>query len=467
MAKFLAKSKAGPPMPPTRHEEAESTDFDRVFKPFALRKGVEVAPTNCYGTREGVEENPIVVLDSGAPLSPSPAPVIRSPPVSLLGVVRISVSCSRFTNTTLQDRLQDIISSLPPPNPSGHQIQNSYFKDPVRTILNELAEAEVAGEISTTRSLLDLLGDRSVIPAKIFIFHEDTRPGYFGTWTRISSAIRPRRPFARDVVAIDYSYDSSEEWEEDSPGDADDVADDDDDDDELDAGEDSDIDSWLVDDNDDGDGDEGDVEAVSPVDEVDPAPHSKRPLEGAGGAGTPYKKRRVVRLVPFVKGPIWDPAIVRTPEMFAPFRLRFFNGMWLVAQPQARPLIQGLDNPCPMDPFTYVSPLGMPTQAAISRTFLVPAIPERVQSASNVPQPSTPGVAKKHPKSQKFPFPEAHVPTLVAKINELATGSIILIVETLYQELKDHKVKKNSIEAKVKELAVKKGRIWVAKQNAH
>jgi chromatin assembly factor 1 subunit A len=76
-------------------------------------------------------------------------------------------------------------------------------------------------------------------------------------------------------------------------------------------------------------------------------------------------------------------------------------------------------------------------------------------------------VEKKLALAQKHPFPEAHVPTLVARVNELATGSIVLIVETLYQELKDHKVKKNSIEAKVKELAVKKGRVWVAKPDVH
>jgi chromatin assembly factor 1 subunit A len=80
---------------------------------------------------------------------------------------------------------------------------------------------------------------------------------------------------------------------------------------------------------------------------------------------------------------------------------------------------------------------------------------------------TTSGVVKKPPLGPKHPFPEAHVPILIARINELATGSIVLIVETLYQELKDHKVKKNSIEAKVKELAVKKGRVWVAKQDTH
>ena len=137
--------------------------------------------------------------------------------------------------------------------------------------------------------------------------------------------ISPRRPFIHDVVAIDYSYDSSDEWE-DSPGDADDVADDEDEDedDELDAGEDSDTDSWLVDDSENVNDD--DMEAVAPMDEVDPAPHPKRRLEGASSTGASYKRRKVVRLVPFVRGPIWDPAITKTVESLTPFRVRFFNG---------------------------------------------------------------------------------------------------------------------------------------------
>lgn len=131
------------------------------------------------------------------------------------------------------------------------------------------------------------------------------------------------------------------------------------------------------------------------------------------------------------------------------------------------PISFSQDNPCPIDPFTYVSPLEITPQAATNRTFLIPAIPEHIHSTSNEPQASTSGVMKKPPPGPKHPFPEAHVPILVAKIKELATGSIILIVETLYQELKDHKVKKNSIEAKVRELAVKKGRVWIAKQDTH
>ena len=89
MASFFAKSKAGPSIPSTGHSEpSESTDFDKVFKPFALKKGVEVAPINYFVARrrplDGVEENPIVLLDDETPL---PVSVIRSPPANLPGVI--------------------------------------------------------------------------------------------------------------------------------------------------------------------------------------------------------------------------------------------------------------------------------------------------------------------------------------------------------------------------------------------
>jgi chromatin assembly factor 1 subunit A len=125
------------------------------------------------------------------------------------------------------------------------------------------------------------------------------------------------------------------------------------------------------------------------------------------------------------------------------------------------------DNPCPIDPFSYVLHPEVTTQPNANRQFLVPAVPEHVHFVSNEPQASALGIVKKSPLGPKNPFPEAHIPTLLAKIDELGTGSIVLIVESLYQELKDHKVKKNSIEAKVRELAVKKGRVWVTKQDMY
>ena len=97
MANFLAKSRTESTIPSTDHKEAaEATDFDKVFKPFALRKGIEMVPINYFGTRlrslDGVEENPIVVLDGATPPPSLPAPLIRYPPVNLPGVIHISLS---------------------------------------------------------------------------------------------------------------------------------------------------------------------------------------------------------------------------------------------------------------------------------------------------------------------------------------------------------------------------------------
>lgn len=97
MANFFAKPKTEPPIPSTGHKEAaDATDFDKVFKPFALRKGVEVAPTNYFCTYRralgGVGENPILVSDDETPLPSPSAPVIRFSPASLPGVIHISLS---------------------------------------------------------------------------------------------------------------------------------------------------------------------------------------------------------------------------------------------------------------------------------------------------------------------------------------------------------------------------------------
>ena len=91
MANFFAKSKAGPSISPSGHNDAvEFTDFDKAFKPFALKKGVEVAPINYFSARRrssnGVEDNSIVPSD-GDTLPPSPFVVIRSPSASLPGVI--------------------------------------------------------------------------------------------------------------------------------------------------------------------------------------------------------------------------------------------------------------------------------------------------------------------------------------------------------------------------------------------
>ena len=62
----------------------------------------------------------------------------------------------------------------------------------------------------------------------------------------------------------------------------------------------------------------------------------------------------------------------------------------------------------------------------------------------------------------KVPFPDHLVPFLVQKITSLETNNLTFIVESVYQDLKHQKVKKNAIEAKVREIGEKaKGhKVW-------
>lgn len=131
------------------------------------------------------------------------------------------------------------------------------------------------------------------------------------------------------------------------------------------------------------------------------------------------------------------------------------------------------DTPFPIDPFKFVAtsaliPLqeGKAAVAAgqpLETQFAVPALPDRLTKPNPEGSPSvkrTPAVT-----IPKTPFPDAHLPVLVAKIQAMQTGNIAGIVETVYQDLRAHKVKKNAIEAKLKEVGEKskEKKIWVVK----
>lgn len=193
-----------------------------------------------------------------------------------------------------------------------------------RTLLNELNEVEVSGDDNAVRNLLNTLRDRSELPAKVFIFAEDNRPGYFGTWTRTSKVIKPRKPFERDVLERDYAYDSGEDWDDEGAEGADDVnADDAEEDDGVTEDPDSDLDSWLVDD------DEEVIAEGEPPDILDltmPPPPPKRKVEDPD-ARISKKRKVVIPLVPFAKGPCWEPVIGQCDyDAFKPFRIQLFNG---------------------------------------------------------------------------------------------------------------------------------------------
>lgn len=118
------------------------------------------------------------------------------------------------------------------------------------------------------------------------------------------------------------------------------------------------------------------------------------------------------------------------------------------------------DTPHPIDPFTFAS--------AVSAEGRNPKIdsplPGMVQPLGSTAGPS----ASKRTMSSapKTVFPEAHLGTLLAKITDLATPSLTFLVESIYQDLRIYKIKKNVIEAKVREMGEKPKdkKVWVVKQ---
>ena len=140
------------------------------------------------------------------------------------------------------------------------------------------------------------------------------------------------------------------------------------------------------------------------------------------------------------------------------------------------------DTPYPIDPFTFVSTTTEDYKnfkqsnatSSIKGDFAVPDIPDRVTSggpnsltpAGSVTPTITPSPATKQPSLKpKTAFPDSLLPMLVAKIDSLATGSFNAIVDSVYLDLREHKVKKNAIEAKIREVCEKhkERKVWVVK----
>ncbi|KIJ69338.1 hypothetical protein HYDPIDRAFT_105932 [Hydnomerulius pinastri MD-312] len=462
MASFVVKAKPSIRDSPTKDFNAVAgpstteNDFQRTFKPFVLKKDAELAPYNWFMETKkmrtqkrttGATHGEAIVVDDDASGQADP------------DVNMLSREQPNPTPETIRDFVQSLRSqSLSCPRRRKASSLKTYNARTVRDTLTQLNDAEIAGDPSQVRHLLSVLNDRKVLPAKVLIFHEDARPGYYGTWTRNSRIVGPRTPFERDVLARDYGYDSGEEWEDEGAGEADDVVEDGEDEDGDGDDADSDLDSWLVDDDDD---DDDEVPASSPCDPRDLSPSlpdlpmpppPKRKAENA--ERQPEKKRKVVvPLVPYTKGPFWESTIGQCEyDPFDAYRIQLFN-----------------DTPYPIDPFTFVSVAAEERQnVKPDATFAVPSLPHKVLSNAGSTGSLAPPALKRAgtASTPKTPFPDTHIAALLAKITNLATPSLTFLVESIYQDLRVHKVKKNAIEAKVREVGEKSKdkKVWIVKQ---
>jgi chromatin assembly factor 1 subunit A len=175
------------------------------------------------------------------------------------------------------------------------------------------------------RKVLGQLRKQHKFPWKLLAFDQQARPPYSGTFTKRSAVVGPRTPFAQDPM-FDYTYDSGDDWEEEEGGeDVDDfgeVKPEEEEEIDSDQEEEDEFDDWL-DDTEDG-------YAPIPIeDDNDPLAHAGPSSRQERLQVNPVKKsekpRKVVKIVPSWKGPIWEAEVGKNDE-FAEYRIQLLNG---------------------------------------------------------------------------------------------------------------------------------------------
>jgi chromatin assembly factor 1 subunit A len=140
-----------------------------------------------------------------------------------------------------------------------------------------------------------------------------------------------------------------------------------------------------------------------------------------------------------------------------------------------------IDTPFPLDPFTFVSDPAVLEKANSSTikkdvdgVFVVPALPERLFSASPAAAESstgdTRGAKRKATNAAPPPkttFPDTHVPLLLQRIAASDTNSFVVLLDSVFQDIKSLGIKKNALEVKLREVAEKDKtkKAWVVKDD--
>lgn len=128
--------------------------------------------------------------------------------------------------STLADSLKAFLAQAERSRiPSASLSISSTTFPTVEDIITQIQEHELRGDTREADRVRHILRNASKVQMKLLKFHQDVRPGYWGTWTKRSplpSISKGRNPFAQDSDLLNYDYNSEEEWAED-PEDAEDL----------------------------------------------------------------------------------------------------------------------------------------------------------------------------------------------------------------------------------------------------
>ncbi|GJJ12192.1 hypothetical protein Clacol_006433 [Clathrus columnatus] len=404
---------------------SSSNDFQDTFKPFLVKKCVCLTPINWFVANRKDQSCEIIQVNNEII-------EVRKNNNNQSNRNRVPESWNSYFSSDVAS-LHPISQTL-----LARRQFRQERRDSVQSIMNQLNEAELQGDHNTVRRLLQSLRNREKVAVKVLFFHENNRPGYLGTWTKTSNKIGPRAPFALDPQTFDYEHDSDAEWEADEPGE--DVDSEGDSVDEDTSSTASDLDDWLVDSD---DIIEEKATTITP---------KKRKTSEVGEGRSDNKKRKVIPLVPFQKGPIWEKHLGDCEyDLFDRMRIQMFN-----------------DAPVSLNPFEYVA-TSVLEKANGPKALSVPTVPN-AQSA-NSQMTTVPRRVKGNPNVTSVPktdFPNVHIKALLDKVATVNTNSFVVLVDSVYQDLKSLGIKKNALEVKLREVSEKdrEKKLWKVKETA-
>ncbi|GAA5965265.1 hypothetical protein JCM3765_006378 [Sporobolomyces pararoseus] len=299
-------------------------DFAKVFHTFTIRPGVKLAPINRFNKEEKKSES-----------------------IS-------SVEIDSDPSITLQDSISSFLEGVPK---RRIPLYNPYPRPlySVRDLVVGINDSTLTSQDTT--GFYQLLKDREKVPIKVLKFNEDVRPGYVGTWSKISKVVKPRTPFEKDGAVLNYEHDSEAEWEE-EPEDLNaenvDGSDGELSNDDEDQGEVSEVDSWLADDDEiqyesgyeedgdivmidadqqknrklhrDGLQDSDDDDVIVVESEKEKKERLRKEKEKKKKLEEKQKKRKQQGpLLPLVKGPVWEDEGTSREPAFKSMKIRFLN----------------------------------------------------------------------------------------------------------------------------------------------
>jgi chromatin assembly factor 1 subunit A len=176
------------------------------FRPFFVKPSVSLAPWNRFITTKDIESI-CKAIDA----------CLESPK---------GLELEEGVNKALH--LRNLCSSRPRSAQRLRQRTLPGVKDIVLRIQGTVNNpVDLTHESDSASLLADPLKALMSVPIKVLQYHEDVRPPYRGTFTRLpprGSALRlGKNPFERSLPDIDYDYDSEAEWEDIAPGDGEDL----------------------------------------------------------------------------------------------------------------------------------------------------------------------------------------------------------------------------------------------------